>query len=1135
MSCDLIVKMVDSKSYAECQNILLDWCRGENLNVQYAVLILGVPEDLAIGQIEEVLHSVRCWGRVRVRGRSFRSEMQSLLVLCECREAVDSDRVPPEVIPPDGSEPWTVITANKPAKVADEFAQKLQELLLTEGKTMADLHRLTTPASPQPSTSEPLLRTVSELLSQSRSVQVEGHSYRRLRTFSGVQPTPMGEEMLDPWLEQAYMMIEESECTEKEKRRRIIESVKGPALEIVKAVKYSDPDASPGAYLDAINSAFGTTESGEDLYFAFRLLHQNSGERLSEFVRRLEQALTKVVQKGGLSAQDRDRVRIEQLLRGAVGSDLLLVQLRLRERRSNPPCFLDLLSEIRTEEAYQASRQKINATVRQVQTAGRLESNSPEVHTLRAELKELKTKFAELAKQNPPCTARVAETSRVMPNVVTDQSPNSEVTALRKQVKRLQHKVEGIEDSSGQPSVSPTKVVTADYAKSDIRNSTAKDADDYFCYRCGENGHIATKCNAPENTQKVIQKLIRSLRRAQEGKTKDRKSAEMSCSVKRSSVMTVKTDPLPKGLVGPSSVITVKINGEPCSALLDSGSQVTIIFEAWYQEHLSDVPIQPVSGLSVWGLSESSYPYLGYIVVDMQFSKELMKVQETITVLALVCPGPKSPDQTPIIIGTNASFFKRLAELCRDNCGIDITGRDEEQAHCTEVNVVDEAVGLVKWMGPGSLIIPPATSCCVPCEVAFRQSMSQDVLIMEPPSESLPSSILLQPVVIPASAVDVASFPVVMQNESTREVDLPVGTVLGCLYATDSVIVPTAQDTTDSIDPELIQFGDSPVPEQWKERLRSKLSKRVRVFSLDDWDVGLAQGVTHRIRLKDQRPFRERSRRLAPADIEDVRRHLQELLAAGIIKESRSPYASPIVIARKKNGSVRMCIDYRTLNNRTVPDQYTTPKIDDALDCLAGSRWFTVLDLRSGYYQIAMAEEDKEKTAFICPLGFYQFERMPQGIMGAPATFQRLMEKAVGDMNLLQVLVYLDDVEIQYTLTDGPGERTPVSESEDEDPTNPDVIRYGETIQFESDGDMPAEDEQEEHAALSLESDDLEIDRQGETPKSHDLSSTVCDENTKVPAKRKVKPVIRLTYDQPGKSKDQKMTIIHRGIVIRLG
>lgn len=94
---------------------------------------------------------------------------------------------------------------------------------------------------------------------------------------------------------------------------------------------------------------------------------------------------------------------------------------------------------------------------------------------------------------------------------------------------------------------------------------------------------------------------------------------------------------------------------------------------------------------------------------------------------------------------------------------------------------------------------------------------------------------------------------------------------------------------------------------------------------MHEWDFGLAKGVEHHIRMSDSTPFRERSRRLALADIDDVWKHLQDLLKAGIIKESRSPYASPIVIVRKKNGSVRMCIDYRTLNSRTVPDQYITP------------------------------------------------------------------------------------------------------------------------------------------------------------------------------------------------------------------
>lgn len=193
------------------------------------------------------------------------------------------------------------------------------------------------------------------------------------------------------------------------------------------------------------------------------------------------------------------------------------------------------------------------------------------------------------------------------------------------------------------------------------------------------------------------------------------------------------------------------------------------------------------------------------------------------------------------------------------------------------------------------------------------------------------------------------------------------------------------------------------MPEEARRCLCEKLMKRQDVFSQHEWDVGCSKSTTHEIRLKDARPFRERSRRLSPADFEDLQSH-------GIISESRSPYASPIVVVRKKSGKVRMCVDYRTLNLRTVPDQYTIPRIEDALHCLSGGKWFTVLDLRSGYYQIPMSEVGKEKTAFICPLGFYQFECMPQGISGATATFQRVMERTVGDMNFLEVLVSLDDL-----------------------------------------------------------------------------------------------------------------------------
>lgn len=145
-----------------------------------------------------------------------------------------------------------------------------------------------------------------------------------------------------------------------------------------------------------------------------------------------------------------------------------------------------------------------------------------------------------------------------------------------------------------------------------------------------------------------------------------------SCSAKRSVVSSVGEKPIPEGLIGPSTTVQLLINGQPCSALLDSRSQVTIIFEKWYRKYLSEVPVHPVSGLAVWGLSDSSYPYIGYVVVDIEFQEKAIGGAESLSVLALISPGPTSPDQTAVIIGTNASLFTRLAQICKESTGTDI-------------------------------------------------------------------------------------------------------------------------------------------------------------------------------------------------------------------------------------------------------------------------------------------------------------------------------------------------------------------------------------------------------------------------------------------------------------------------------
>ena len=132
---------------------------------------------------------------------------------------------------------------------------------------------------------------------------------------------------------------------------------------------------------------------------------------------------------------------------------------------------------------------------------------------------------------------------------------------------------------------------------------------------------------------------------------------------------------------------------------------------------------------------------------------------------------------------------------------------------------------------------------------------------------------------------------------------------------------------------------------------------------------------------------------------DEVKAHIQEMLDLGTIRLSNSPWASAIVLVRKKDGRLRFCIYLRRLNNRTVKDAYSLPKIEPILDSLLEAKIFFPLDLKAGYWQVEMAEETY--TAFTCgPLGFYECDTMPFGTTNAPATFQRLMHDCLGDLNM---------------------------------------------------------------------------------------------------------------------------------------
>ena len=201
-------------------------------------------------------------------------------------------------------------------------------------------------------------------------------------------------------------------------------------------------------------------------------------------------------------------------------------------------------------------------------------------------------------------------------------------------------------------------------------------------------------------------------------------------------------------------------------------------------------------------------------------------------------------------------------------------------------------------------------------------------------------------------------------------------------------------------------------PESEQKQARELLLKWEHLFAHSDLDISKTALTKHKIKLTHQMPFMECYRHIHPHMYGAERAHIQEILDISAIHQLHSPCASAVVLVEKKDGGLRFCIDLRKFNNQTVKDAYSLPQIGETLDSLQGSQWFS-LDLKSGYWPVKMDEESKPLTAFtVGPLGFYECERMPFVLTNAPATFQRLMETCLGDLNLHWCIIYLDDIVI---------------------------------------------------------------------------------------------------------------------------
>ena len=195
-----------------------------------------------------------------------------------------------------------------------------------------------------------------------------------------------------------------------------------------------------------------------------------------------------------------------------------------------------------------------------------------------------------------------------------------------------------------------------------------------------------------------------------------------------------------------------------------------------------------------------------------------------------------------------------------------------------------------------------------------------------------------------------------------------------------------------------------------KHLLFTLLMDYADIFAVSKDQLGRTDILQHEIVTKNVTPIRQRFRRMSPQQKEEMRTLLNDMLEKEIIKPSNSPWASPIVLVKKKDGTSRFCVDYHQLNTITRKDAYPLPRVEDTLETLSGSQLFSTLDLASGYWQVEVQPKDREKTAFITSEGLYEFNVLPFGLCNGPATFQRLMNILLAGIQWHDCLVYLDDI-----------------------------------------------------------------------------------------------------------------------------
>jgi transposase InsO family protein len=787
------------------------------------------------------------------------------------------------------------------------------------------------------------------------------YTHRKLEKYKG---EPGG---LDDWEREARAAIATQGLHGQQAAEFLLSNLDGSAK---REVRYADPQdrQDPDRVCQILRDSFGERLTAPRLLTSFCSRRQRDKETLLAFSHALMELLDRAIQADPAIVPDRD-IALRDNFAEKVRSRELRKVLRATLRRHPATTFHEL-----REEAYEWMEEEVGLDV------------TGATHGIEANIEE---------EDGDKRWREMVDSQKQLISLFERQQIAQE--EILRELRETKQEANALKAAGGGQRQNVRAPRTGGYGQ-------------IICYFCRKAGHKQNVCPA---------KAAGLPRVPRDGQAADPEMASQDAHSQLPEQVVFRKDEEVQDIltktVGGRPSVPAKFGGVVVECLVDTGSQVTTVTESFFREKLEPAcqELTTTDGwLSITAANGLVVPYLGIVTLPVEVDGLVLG---DIGILVVKDTSVTSTDHTKSkldgILGTNV-----LAKLPNY--------RDLLPSPPSKETTSSTRTTFMKVSGPTGVVIPPLSISRI--EVTVPPGSGQ--LLAEPLTQPVKGAIQITPTLlnradvgrrVSLQAVNLSPRQVILDPRTRigrfgpalvaeKPEPIQLERIEGGLKVTQGLTVPVTNES-DTCMPEVDISGFNGTPEQL-EMLRALLLKHRSLFLKDGEQLGCTPTMKHKISTTDQIPISLPYRRIPPTEWKEVQDHLNDLMRKGVIRESTSDYASPIVLVRKKGGDLRLCVDYRRINQKVRRDAYPLPRIEETLEALSGACLFSTLDLASAYNQVEVAPDDVCKTAFVTPMGLFEYLRMPFGLANAPATWQKLMTRVFREdiMNIL--LVYLDDI-----------------------------------------------------------------------------------------------------------------------------